>query len=76
MAEQREALGLGPVLSGSRTKPDGSEISWKFTDPYAMPIDGAIPFFTQTHCSPMQTLRYGYRDNAEFKLNVFPGETY
>ena len=44
MAAQREALGLGPVLSGSRKKPDGSEISWKFTDPYAMPMDGAIPF--------------------------------
>lgn len=34
----------GPVASGSRQKPDGSLISWELTDPYAMPMDGAIPF--------------------------------
>lgn len=38
------AIGLGSVESGSRTKPDGSEISWQLTDPYAMPLDGAVPF--------------------------------
>ncbi len=37
-------IGLGPVTSGSRTKPDGSEITWQLTDPYAMPLDGAVPF--------------------------------
>lgn len=38
------AVGLGPVESGSRVRPDGSEIRWQMTDPYAMPMAGAIPF--------------------------------
>lgn len=37
-------IGLGPVQSGSRIKPDGSKICWQLTDPYAMPFGGAIPF--------------------------------
>jgi hypothetical protein len=35
---------LGPVESGSRQKPDGEIIRWELTDPYAMPLDGAVPF--------------------------------
>jgi hypothetical protein len=35
---------LGPVESGNRIRPDGSQISWQLTDPYAMPLDGAVPF--------------------------------
>ena len=38
------AIGIGKVESGSRTKPDGSQIKWQLTDPYAMPLDGAVPF--------------------------------
>jgi len=38
------AIGIGPVESGSRIKPDGSEIRWQLTDPYAMPMGGAVPF--------------------------------
>ena len=38
------AIGLGNVESGSRKKPDGSKISWQLTNPYAMPMDGAVPF--------------------------------
>lgn len=37
-------VGLGPIESGSREKPDGTVISWKLSDPYAMPLDGAVPF--------------------------------
>ncbi len=37
-------LGLGSIESGSRTMPDGNEIRWQLTDPYAMPMNGAIPF--------------------------------
>jgi len=44
-ATARDAgIELGPVERGSRTAPDGSELSWQLTDPYAMPADGAIPF--------------------------------
>lgn len=35
---------LGPVASGMREKPDGSTLRWKLTDPYAMPMQGAVPF--------------------------------
>jgi hypothetical protein len=41
---KRAGVGLGPVETGSRNRPDGSEISWQLTDPAAMPMDGAIPF--------------------------------
>jgi len=37
-------LNLGVVQSGSREKPDGALLSWKLTDPWIMPLDGAIPF--------------------------------
>jgi len=37
-------VGLGRVECGTRTAPDGSELGWQLTDPYAMPADGAIPF--------------------------------
>lgn len=35
---------LGPVSSGSREQPDGTIVSWRLTDPYAMPLGGVIPF--------------------------------
>ena len=37
-------IGLGPIETGSRERPDGSLLSWRLTDPYAMPLSGAIPF--------------------------------
>jgi len=40
----KNGLNLGAVRAGSREKPDGTVLSWKLTDPYAMPFDGAIPF--------------------------------
>lgn len=43
-AAAEAAVKLGSVESGSRTKPDGSEIRWRLTDPYARPLDGAVPF--------------------------------
>jgi hypothetical protein len=35
---------LGPVSSGSREKPDGTVLKWRLTDPYAFPMEGAVPF--------------------------------
>jgi hypothetical protein len=37
-------IGLGAVQTGSRTRPDGAIVAWRVTDPYAMPLDGAVPF--------------------------------
>lgn len=38
------ASGIGKVESGSREQSDGTLIEWQLTDPYAMPLDGAVPF--------------------------------
>ena len=37
-------VNLGEVAAGHRRKPDGTRVSWKVSDPYAMPLDGAVPF--------------------------------
>lgn len=36
---------LGDVLAGGRTKPDGSRVTWKCTDPAAVQVPGILPFF-------------------------------
>lgn len=50
--------GIGPVEGGNRQQADGSLIEWQLTDPYALPMDGAVPFLIDwgntTH--PAQTL--------------------
>lgn len=44
-ARARErGVALGPVEAGSRRQPDGTELSWRLTDPYACPLDGVGPF--------------------------------
>ncbi|MGI9203943.1 MAG: VOC family protein, partial [Woeseiaceae bacterium] len=40
----RAASGIGKVESGNRQQADGSMIEWQLTDPYVMPMNGAIPF--------------------------------
>jgi len=41
----RRGVDLGPVGSGSRKRPDGVLLSWRFTSPAAMLGDGIVPFF-------------------------------
>jgi Glyoxalase-like domain len=36
---------LGPIASGSRTRPDGVTLRWRFTDPSKLAMDGVVPFF-------------------------------
>ena len=52
---------LGEVRSGSRRRPDGVQLSWKFTDPSVVVADGLVPFFINwgdsTH--PAQTSARG-----------------
>ena len=41
---RERGLCLGEVASGHRQTPDGKTVSWQVSDPYAMPLDGAVPF--------------------------------
>lgn len=43
-ARERGVPGLGPVARGSRENVDGTVLSWRFTDPRAMPLGGVVPF--------------------------------
>lgn len=36
---------LGEVLSGSRKTPEGSTLTWQFTDPFTVISNGIVPFF-------------------------------
>ena len=40
----RNGVALGEVEAGRRDKPDGTILTWKLTNPYAFPYNGAIPF--------------------------------
>jgi Glyoxalase-like domain len=41
----RAGLPLGPVESGSRQRPDGQLLQWRFTHPRVLAADGVLPFF-------------------------------
>jgi ribosomal protein S18 acetylase RimI-like enzyme len=41
----RANVRFGPVGEGSRMRPDGVRLAWKFTDPVAVVGDGLVPFF-------------------------------
>lgn len=38
-------LDLGAVAAARRRRPDGTDLSWVFTDPRADRLDGIVPFF-------------------------------
>lgn len=42
----------GEVMSGSRRRPDGTELSWQFTDPDVRLADGLVPFLIDWGQSP------------------------
>ena len=42
---RQKGVELGEILSGSRTKPDGSVLSWSMTDLMAYREGGIVPFF-------------------------------
>ena len=48
----RAGVTLGPVMSGSRQRSDGTLLSWRFTDPHTLAADGVIPFFIDWGESP------------------------
>ena len=43
---------LGPVTAGSRRRPDGVVLSWRYTDPNTVVADGLVPFFIDWGTSP------------------------
>jgi hypothetical protein len=47
---------VGPVASGSRKRPDGVVLSWRYTDPAVVVADGLIPFFIDWGTSPHPAL--------------------
>ncbi len=48
----RLGVPYGEVMSGSRRRPDGTELSWHFTDPIALVGDGLVPFLIDWGQSP------------------------
>ncbi len=53
-ASHAEELGvrLGPVISGTRRRPDGVVLFWRFTDPHVVAADGLMPFLIDWGASP------------------------
>lgn len=47
---------LGAVASGSRKRPDGVLLSWRYTDPAVTVADGLVPFFIDWGTSPHPAL--------------------
>jgi len=45
-------VGLGAVIPGSRRRPDGVVLSWKYTDPQVVLADRLIPYFIDWGTSP------------------------
>src|SRR5688572_33135006 len=48
----RKGVPLGEVKSGSRRRPDGVQLLWKFTDPSVRIADGIVPLFIDWGNSP------------------------
>jgi Glyoxalase-like domain len=45
-------VALGDVISGSRTRPDGVVLSWRYTDPGVVIADRLVPYFIDWGKSP------------------------
>ena len=46
------AVTLGAVLPGSRRRPDGVLLNWRYTDPRVIVADGIVPFFIDWGSTP------------------------
>lgn len=44
-AASADGVPLGQARAGSRTRPDGAELTWELSDPAPFPCDGLVPFF-------------------------------
>ena len=52
----KSGVTLGPIASGSRKRPDGVVLSWRYTDPAVVVADGQVPFFIDWGSSPHPSL--------------------
>ena len=52
----RSNVTLGAVIPGSRRRPDGVVLSWRYTDPNTVAADGLVPFFIDWGASPHPAL--------------------
>lgn len=52
MVAAAAGVGLGEIHTGHRETPEGTSLSWRLTDPYAMPYDGAVPFLISWGVTP------------------------
>lgn len=48
----KHGIPLGSIQHGGRQRPDGSTLSWRLTDPLALPCSGLVPFFIDWGDSP------------------------
>ena len=49
---RRAGIGLGTLREGRRTRTDGVELVWRFTDPASVVCDGVVPFLIDWGTSP------------------------
>ena len=49
---ERKGISLGKVSDGKRQRPDGTLLTWRYTDPRVDLADGLIPFFIDWGTSP------------------------
>jgi hypothetical protein len=49
---RRSGVALGEVISGSRKRPDGVVLSWRYTDPNVVIADRLVPYFIDWGKSP------------------------
>jgi hypothetical protein len=49
---RRRGVALGDVISGSRRRPDGVVLSWRYTDPNVVVADRLVPYFIDWGTSP------------------------
>lgn len=47
-----EVVQMGALQSGKRQTPDGTMVSWMLSDPYVLPLDGAVPFIIDWGTTP------------------------
>ena len=53
---RQDGIQLGAVISGSRRRPDGVFLAWRYTDPNAVVGDRLIPYFIDWGTSPHPAL--------------------
>jgi hypothetical protein len=51
-AAGRVGVPVGEIRTGSRSRPDGSALTWRLTDPRGIPAGGVVPFFIDWGDSP------------------------